>query len=114
MRTLVLGGGVIGVTPAHFLARAGHEGATVHGGERVRGLFPGACYVRPALVEMPAQSPLVCEETFSPILYLMRYHRLEDAIALLVETDLTLRSASRAPTMAVMERALLKLALMRG
>lgn len=40
--------------------------------------------------------------------------RLEDAIALLVETDLTLRSASRAPAMAVMERALLKLALMRG
>lgn len=40
--------------------------------------------------------------------------RLEDAIALLVETDLTLRSTSRAPAMAVMERALLKLALMRG
>ena len=40
--------------------------------------------------------------------------RLEDAIALLVETDLTLRSASRAPAMAMMERALLKLALMRG
>lgn len=39
--------------------------------------------------------------------------RLEDALALLVETDLTLRSASRAPAMAVMERALLKLALMR-
>lgn len=40
--------------------------------------------------------------------------RLEEAIAHLVETDLTLRSASRAPAMAVMERALLKLALMRG
>lgn len=40
--------------------------------------------------------------------------RLEDAIALLVETDLTLRSASRAPAMAVMERALLKLAMMKG
>ena len=39
--------------------------------------------------------------------------RLEDAVALLVETDLTLRSASRAPAMAVMERALLKLAMMR-
>ena len=40
-------------------------------------------------------------------------HRLEEAIALLVETDLTLRSASRAPTMAVMERALIRLAMMR-
>lgn len=40
--------------------------------------------------------------------------RLEDAIMLLVETDLTLRSVSRAPTMAVMERALMRLALTRG
>ncbi len=38
--------------------------------------------------------------------------KLEDAITLLVETDLTLRSASRAPTMAVMERALIRLAMM--
>ncbi|WP_415183666.1 DNA polymerase III subunit delta [Phaeovulum sp.] len=39
-------------------------------------------------------------------------HRLEDAIRLLVETDLGLRSASRAPAMAVMERALIRLAMM--
>ena len=39
--------------------------------------------------------------------------RLEEAIAHLLETDLTLRSASRAPTMAVMERALLKLSLLK-
>jgi len=39
--------------------------------------------------------------------------RLEDALALLVETDLTLRSASRAPAMALMERALIRLAMMR-
>lgn len=38
--------------------------------------------------------------------------RLEDAIKLLVETDLTLRSSSRAPAMAVMERALLRLAML--
>jgi DNA polymerase-3 subunit delta len=37
-------------------------------------------------------------------------HRLEQALALLIETDLTLRSTSRAPTMAVLERALLRLA----
>ena len=36
--------------------------------------------------------------------------RLETALAHIVETDLTLRSTSRAPTMAVMERALLRLA----
>lgn len=38
--------------------------------------------------------------------------RLEDAIRLLVETDLTLRSSSRAPQMALMERALIRLAMM--
>lgn len=37
-------------------------------------------------------------------------HRLEQAIAVLVETDLSLRSSSRAPALAVMERALLRLA----
>jgi DNA polymerase-3 subunit delta len=37
-------------------------------------------------------------------------HRLEQALALLVETDLTLRSASRAPQVALVERALIRLA----
>ena len=35
------------------------------------------------------------------------------ALALLVETDLTLRSTSKAPAMAVMERALIRLAMMK-
>ena len=39
--------------------------------------------------------------------------RLEDALSLLLETDLTLRSTSRAPAMAVMERALIRLAMMK-
>lgn len=38
---------------------------------------------------------------------------LEQALALLVETDMTLRSTSKAPAMAVMERALIRLAMMR-
>lgn len=38
---------------------------------------------------------------------------LETALGLLVETDLTLRSSSRAPAMAVMERALIRLAMMK-
>ncbi len=38
---------------------------------------------------------------------------LESAVALLLETDLTLRSASRAPGMALMERALIRLAMLR-
>lgn len=39
-------------------------------------------------------------------------HKLEEALALLVETDLTLRSSSRVPAMAVMERALIRLAML--
>lgn len=38
---------------------------------------------------------------------------LEQALALLVETDRTLRSTSKAPAMAVMERALIRLAMMK-
>ncbi|MGY3146473.1 aldehyde dehydrogenase (NAD+) [Bradyrhizobium sp. USDA 3397] len=46
----------------------------VHGGERVaiEGA-PDAYYVRPALVEMPAQTGPVEHETFAPILYVMKY-----------------------------------------
>ncbi len=38
---------------------------------------------------------------------------LENAVSQLLDTDLTLRSASRAPGMALMERALIRLAMMR-
>ena len=37
---------------------------------------PDAYYVRPALVEMPKQAGPVLEETFAPILYVMKYQRL--------------------------------------
>jgi aldehyde dehydrogenase (NAD+) len=63
------------------LADAKAEGGTVHGGERVAGLGDGI-YVRPALVEMPGQSAVVLRETFAPILYVMRYADLDEAIAL--------------------------------
>ncbi len=64
------------------LAQAQADGGTVHGGGVVAVAgCPDGCYVRPALVEMPAQTPLVRRETFSPILYLMRYHSLDEAIA---------------------------------
>ena len=55
-------------------------GGTVHGGERVT-VGQGGYYARPALVEMPSQTGPVLEETFAPILYVMRYQDLTDAIA---------------------------------
>lgn len=41
-------------------------------------------------------------------------HRLEDALHLLLETDLTLRSAQKAPQMALVERSMIRLAMMGG
>ena len=61
------------------LASAREHGGIVHGGER---LDRSGVYVRPALVEMPAQIGPVCDETFAPILYMMRTTDLHDAIAL--------------------------------
>lgn len=57
-------------------------GATVHGGERVAGMGGSpAFYVRPALVELPAHTGPALRETFAPILYVVRYESLDDAIA---------------------------------
>jgi aldehyde dehydrogenase (NAD+) len=66
---------------AHALDQARAQGGHVTGGERVAGPGQGV-YVRPALVEMPGQSDIVCRETFAPILYVMPYDTLDEAIAL--------------------------------
>jgi len=42
----------------------------------------GGVYVSPALVRMPAQTEVVREETFAPILYVLDYDDLDEAIAL--------------------------------
>ncbi|WP_137045855.1 aldehyde dehydrogenase family protein [Pseudolabrys sp. FHR47] len=64
------------------LAEAKKAGGTVHGGERVDINGPNSFYVRPALVEMPGQVGPVCDETFAPILYVLKYKDLDEAIAL--------------------------------
>ncbi|MCA6105685.1 L-piperidine-6-carboxylate dehydrogenase [Bradyrhizobium cenepequi] len=56
-------------------------GGKVHGGTRVDQQSPSAYYVAPALVEMPSQMGPVLRETFAPILYVMRYRDLAEAIA---------------------------------
>jgi aldehyde dehydrogenase (NAD+) len=63
------------------LDRARAEGGRVHGGRPVAGVAGGA-YAEPALVEMPDQTAIVREETFAPILYVMGYDSLDEAIAL--------------------------------
>ncbi len=65
------------------LEQARNEGGAVSGGARALvDRYPNAWYAEPALVRMPAQTPVVRCETFAPILYLMRYGQLDEAIAL--------------------------------
>ncbi|HUG57409.1 MAG TPA: aldehyde dehydrogenase family protein [Candidimonas sp.] len=63
------------------LEKARDQGGKVFGGERqLADTYPDAWYVAPALVEMPAQTEVVCHETFAPILYVMRYEGFEEAV----------------------------------
>jgi aldehyde dehydrogenase (NAD+) len=43
--------------------------------------YPGGGYVRPCLVKAAHDWPVVHEETFAPILYVLSYETLEQAIA---------------------------------
>ncbi len=65
------------------LAEARAAGGKVFGGERVAGIGgEAACYVRPALCEMPMQTGPVLRETFAPILWVMRYVDFAEAIVM--------------------------------
>ncbi|MBI2695135.1 aldehyde dehydrogenase family protein [Mycobacterium nebraskense] len=64
------------------LEQAGAEGGEVIGGERREEHLPSAYYVAPAVVRMPEQTAIVATETFAPILYVLTYDDLDQAIAL--------------------------------
>ncbi|MCA3717957.1 MAG: aldehyde dehydrogenase family protein [Brevundimonas sp.] len=62
------------------LAQAIEQGGTVvTGGGRVD---RAGTYVRPAIVRMPAQTPVVMHETFAPILYVLTWREFDDAVAI--------------------------------
>jgi aldehyde dehydrogenase (NAD+) len=44
--------------------------------------YESGCYVKPCIFEVENDWPIVQHETFAPILYLMKYSKLEDAIAM--------------------------------
>ncbi|MET9290617.1 aldehyde dehydrogenase family protein [Streptomyces sp. NPDC003077] len=74
---------------SHAKLRAALDRATADGGTLVTGgerqladAAPDAYYVRPALVRMPAQTDVVREETFAPLLYVLTYRDLDEAIRL--------------------------------
>jgi aldehyde dehydrogenase (NAD+) len=64
------------------LDHARAAGGRVHGGGRVDVNGADSFYVRPALVEMDEQAACVYEETFAPILYVLKYENIDEAIAL--------------------------------
>jgi aldehyde dehydrogenase (NAD+) len=62
------------------LLRAG--GKIIYGGEKLRGPeFPGGRYVRPCIAQARGDFKIVHAETFAPVLYLISYDDLDEAIA---------------------------------
>jgi aldehyde dehydrogenase (NAD+) len=56
-------------------------GRIIYGGEVLSGgLFDAGTYVSPCIVGIEPDTPIVKEETFAPILYLMKYQALEEAL----------------------------------
>lgn len=66
------------------IAKAKEQGARflVEGGVLSTGQYSSGCYVKPCIAEVENHYEIVQEETFAPILYLIKYKTLEEAIAL--------------------------------
>jgi aldehyde dehydrogenase (NAD+) len=66
------------------LGQARDEGGeiVVGGGRTHADRWPDAWYAEPTIVRMPTQSDVVARETFAPILYVLTYSELDEAIAL--------------------------------
>ncbi|HET7264568.1 MAG TPA: aldehyde dehydrogenase family protein [bacterium] len=79
-------------------------GEILTGGRRLPG--KGRCFAAPAVVRMPRQTPIVREETFAPILYLMEYGTLDEAIAIHNEVPQGLSSAIFTTNLLTAERFL--------
>jgi len=65
---------------AAIAAATAQGGEVIVGGGRRPDLGPQ--FVEPAIIRMPAQASIVCDETFAPILYVMAYDDLDAAIQL--------------------------------
>lgn len=68
--------------------------------------FESGCYVKPAIAEVKNEFPIVQQETFAPILYLIKYKKIEDAIAIQNGVKQGLSSALMTTNMMEMERFL--------
>ncbi len=66
-------------------------GEIIYGGHQLKEL--GEQFVEPTIVKMPSQTEIVHHETFAPILYLLEYEDVEEAIRLHNEVPQGLSSA---------------------
>lgn len=56
-------------------------GTVIYGGQVLEGKgYESGCYVVPCIAEVEGNLPIVEEETFAPILYLMKYKTIEEAV----------------------------------
>lgn len=78
MGPLVTAGAVDNMMAAIDAAKQ-QGGKVLYGGNRIDG--PGN-YVEPTIIEVPEQLPITCDETFAPILYILEFEDLDEAIAL--------------------------------
>ena len=68
----------------HAIENAKTQGGNIlAGGDVLKGKdYSSGCYVNPCIIEMPNQSDIVLKETFAPILYIMKYEQLNEAISM--------------------------------
>jgi aldehyde dehydrogenase (NAD+) len=64
------------------------EGGVIEGDE-----YKSGCYVKPCIAEVKHDLPIVHHETFAPILYLIKYKNLQEAIAIQNEVPQGLSSS---------------------
>lgn len=66
------------------IEKAKTEGGTiaVEGGVLTGSAYESGCYVKPCIIEARNEFHIVQEETFAPILYIMKYKTIEEAIAM--------------------------------
>lgn len=69
-------------TMQRTLATARDAGGRVYGGERIDVNGPHSYYVRPALVALSGPTACMLKETFAPLLYVLKYKAIEEAIEL--------------------------------
>ncbi len=63
-------------------AARGEGGEVTGGGRAIAEEYPDAFYAQPAIVELPEQTASMCDETFAPILYIVKYSDFDDAVAI--------------------------------